>query len=125
MHNILSTGGSSDLFISNAQCFNTQYSVFQCFISARCAMLRLKYIMLLKLSIKAIILSRNSFKLFPTLYYKSMQMCYKNHNTHTIIILISHLMYNKSFLPYVLSWIQEIFDCGFEIMEASRNALQQ
>ena len=34
------------------------------------------------------------------------------------IILISRLMYKKNFLLYVLSWIQEIFDCGFEIMEA-------
>ena len=33
-------------------------------------------------------------------------------------IIISHLMYSKSFLPYVLSWIQVIFDCGFKIMEA-------
>ena len=60
---------------------------------------RLKYIMLLKLPI---ILSRDSFnfytKLFPTFYYKSMQMCYKNHNIslikqkHTIFILICHLI---------------------------------
>ena len=69
--------------------------------------LRIKYIMLLKLPI---ILSRNSFnfyllfpKLFPTFYYKSMQMCYNNHNIllikhkHTIITLISHLMYIKAF----------------------------
>ena len=53
-----------------------------------------------------------------------MQMYYKNHNisykTQTIafIILISDLMYNKTFLPYMLSWIQTTFDCGFEIMEA-------
>ena len=51
---------------------------------------RLKYIMLLKLPI---ILSRNSFNfylLFPTFYYKSMQICYKNHN----ILLIKHKTYH-------------------------------
>ena len=41
---------------------------------------RLKYIMLL---ILPIILSRNPYPLFPklfsTFYYKSMQICYKNH----------------------------------------------
>ena len=47
---------------------------------------RLKYIMLLKLPNSP---SRNSFNfylLFPTFYYKSMQMYYKNHN----ILLIKH-----------------------------------
>ena len=44
-------------------------------------------------------------------------LTYKTQNI-PFIILISHLMYKKNFLLYVLSWIQEIFDCGFEIMEA-------
>ena len=43
-------------------------------------------------------------------------LTYKTQNT-PFIILVSHLMYNKSF-PHVLSWIQTIFDCGFKIMEA-------
>ena len=74
---------------------------------------RLKYIMLLKLPI---ILSRNSFNfylLFPKLFYYStinlsyvlqepQYLTYKTQNI-PFIILISHLMYNKSFLPYVLS----------------------
>ena len=57
---------------------------------------RLKYIMLLK---HPIILSENSFnfyllfpKLFPTTYYKSMQMCYQHHN----ILLIKHKTYYLS-----------------------------
>ena len=84
--------------------------------------------MLLKLPI---ILSGNSFnfyllfpKLFPTFYYKSMQKCYKNHNkSYLYIATIYYLSLSlnvqliKAF-PYVLSWIQAIFDCGFEIMEA-------
>ena len=84
--------------------------------------------MLLKLPI---ILSGNSFnfyllfpKLLPTFYYKSMQKCYKNLNkSYLYIATIYYLSLSlnvqliKAF-PYVLSWIQAIFDCGFEIMEA-------
>ena len=44
-------------------------------------------------------------------------LTYKTQNI-PFIILISPLMYNKSLLPYMLSWIQAIFDYGFEIMEA-------
>ena len=45
---------------------------------------------------------------------------YPTYKTQNIpfIILISHLMYIKSFLPYVLSWIQVTFDGVFEITEA-------
>ena len=44
-------------------------------------------------------------------------LTYKTQNI-PFIILISHLMYNKSFLPCVLSWMQVIFDGGFQITEA-------
>ena len=70
---------------------------------------KLKYIILLKLPI---ILSGNSFNFYllflPTFYYISMQMCYKKqyltYKTQNIsfIILISHLMYNKSFSTCVM-----------------------
>ena len=46
-----------------------------------------------------------------------LQILHKTQNI-PFFILISHLMYNKSFLLYMLSWRQVIFDCGFEIIEA-------
>ena len=68
-----------------------------CSVSTGTVAVRLKYIMLLK---HWIILSRNSFnfylllpKLFPTFYYRSMQMCYKNHN----ILLTKHKTYHLLF----------------------------
>ena len=54
--------------------------------------------------------------MYANLLQEPQYLTYKTQNI-PFITLISHLMYNKSFLPYVLSWIQAIFDCGFEITE--------
>ena len=85
---------------------------------------RLKYIMLLKLPI---ILSGNSFnftyysqiilnlllKIYANVLQETQYLNYKTQNI-PFIILIPKI---KAF-SHMLSWIQAIFDCGFEIIEA-------